>query len=192
MGGCFAPRVNDYAFSPYFPAYNLLLLFLLPLQKVKRGMKVLRSIQVLSLLMGLEAPLEELASLVREDMRRTLTAEERQDYHGITRLGYPHKIFSKLFNVSTTEDLVIAEETGAYHAPVDFPGQVYLFAAGKGVVALVAPKMTLQLLAMSGRPPATKELDVLAEEYKSLDVGKKDWEADLQEIATHYVLWACE
>lgn len=74
-------------------------------------MKVVRSISALSRFIGLEAPLE-LAALVREDMRRTLTADERQDYHGVTFLGYPYKMSTNLFNVTPTEHPVIAEGSG--------------------------------------------------------------------------------
>lgn len=155
-------------------------------------MKVVRSIPALSRLTGVEAPLEELVALVREDMRRTLTALERQDYHGITNLGYPHKMFTKLFNVSTTEELVISEQMGAYFPPVDRPGEYYLFAAGKGVVALVAPKMTEQLFAMDEKNSEKKEFAALDEEYKSLALEGQDWESEFQEIATDYVKWACE
>lgn len=154
-------------------------------------MKVVRSISALSQLIGSEAPPEELARLVREDMRRTLTAEERQDYHGITFLGYPHKMFSRLLNVSSAEGLVIAEASGIYFTPKDCPGQSYLFAPGYGVVAQVAPKMASQLASGPKKRSETRDLVTLDEEYKSLPIMTKDWEPELQEIAIEYVKWAC-
>ncbi|KAJ4147046.1 hypothetical protein LMH87_001599 [Akanthomyces muscarius] len=102
------------------------------------------------------------------------------------------ELVALLFNVSTTEELVISEQMGAYFPPVDRPGEYYLFAAGKGVVALVAPKMTEQLFAMDEKNSAKKEFAALDEEYKSLALEGQDWESEFQEIATDYVKWACE
>lgn len=124
-------------------------------------------------------------------MRRTLTADERQDYRGVTFLGYPHKIFTKIFNVASAEDLVIAEGSGMYLVPHDCPGQSYLFAPRQGVVAQVAPKTVAQLASARNNRLTIKRLDALDEEYKSLPITNKDWESDLQEIAVEYVKWAC-
>lgn len=155
-------------------------------------MKVVRSIAALNHLKGLEATLEELTAIVREDMRRELTPEERSNYYGITNLGYPHKLFTKLSNVRTTEELVIAEVTGAFYNPSDHPDECYLFAHGKGSVAMMAPKIFLQINQNYGKSTSAKTFDELHDEFKSLDIEQKDWNDELQEIAKEYVKWACD
>lgn len=96
-------------------------------------MKVIRGVHSLEQLIGTEGTLDELAALVRAAVRQPLTAEERTDYSGIRRSGTPSwKMFRALFNVDTVEDLIDAENNGAYREPSDRRGEVYMFACGRG------------------------------------------------------------
>ncbi len=167
-------------------------------------MKVIRGPHSLAKLVGTEATLDELAALVREAMRQPLSEEERRDYWGIRLAGVPSwKMFTELSNVETVEDLIAAEENGAYFEPRDRPGEMYMFACGRGLVARVAPGMLPQMLrkntagadgdgGSSGAP--SKTMEELHDEYKAAPVNARDgaeWERDLQEIAVDYVRWAC-
>ncbi|KAK3175797.1 hypothetical protein K4F52_009978 [Lecanicillium sp. MT-2017a] len=150
-------------------------------------MKVNRGIHSLEQLIGTEGTLDELAALV----------QERTDYSGIRRSGTPSwKMFTALFNVDTVEDLIDAENNGAYREPSDRRCEVYMFACGRGVVAKVAPGMLPQLLEGIGSGCSdSKTMEELHEEYRAMPVRDVVVDAERErvmgEIAIEYVKWAC-
>lgn len=156
------------------------------------GMKIVRSIPALEKMMGSVATFEEHKAIVREDMKRTLTLEERQSYRGITHTGEPWLMFDELYNVNTTEDLIRAEEFGVFHTPVDCPGESYLFACDIGLAAGVHPKRASQLKRLSEKDEGTdKTREELDTEYKESKLEAKNWDKIFDEVAGDYVKWAC-
>ncbi|KAG5999441.1 hypothetical protein E4U43_002078 [Claviceps pusilla] len=163
--------------------------------------KITRSVPALEKMVGSVAPFDQLKALVREDMKRVLTPQERQQYRGITHTGAPWLMFDELFHVETTEDVIRAEECGVYHSPADCPGESYLFACEMGLVARVHPTRAAQLLASSkeggdadadagGHSGSKKTRDELHAEYKEAKLGPKNWEEIFDEVAGDYVKWA--
>ncbi|QPH04865.1 hypothetical protein C2857_002225 [Epichloe festucae Fl1] len=153
--------------------------------------KIVRSIPALEKMIGRVAAFEEHKAMVREDMKRTLTPEERQHYRGITHTGEPWLMFDQLYNVNTTEDLIRAEEFGVFHSPVDCPGESYLFACDVGLAAGVHPQRAAQLKALSEGEEGTKKTrEELHTEYKESKLETKNWDKIFDEVAGDYVKWA--
>ncbi|KAG6010649.1 hypothetical protein E4U21_005147 [Claviceps maximensis] len=165
-------------------------------------MKITRSIPALEKTIGTVASFDQHKAIVREDMKRILTPEERQNYRGITSNGHPWLSLDELFHVETTEDVLKAQEGGFYHTPADCPGEHYLFACEAGLVARAHPNLVAKLRAPSDETKAhgeqegeyqgsDKTRDELHAEYKGAELQSKNWDEIFDEIAGAYVKWAC-
>lgn len=160
-------------------------------------MTVVRTIPALHGLLGMDASLETLADLIRNHLRTLMTAEECETYRGITHTGFPShpdQVFLEVSNVETPEDLIIAEETGAFWIPADRPGKVYLFACEKGAVASAAWTALKFDPDGTGREPQTKDtFEELHARYRTMPTGNTlDREKLMAEVAHDFVKWACK
>lgn len=79
-------------------------------------------------------------------MRRTLTAEEYQDYHGVTFLGYPRMMFTKLLILPLQGSLWFLRATRSSRAEC----------LSRAVVAHVAPKLASLLVSAPKSVPQSK------------------------------------
>ncbi|KAG5975346.1 hypothetical protein E4U55_007741 [Claviceps digitariae] len=175
------------------------------------AMKITRSIPALERMVGTVASLDQHKALVRQDMKRILDPQERLHYRGITSTGAPWLQFEELFHVQTAEDVIRAEEFGAFHSPADYPDETYLYACEMGLVARMNPKRTAQLQARSAQREqehledgerqakkaktqhhgSKKTREELHAQYKATRLGYKNWEELYDEVASDYVRWAC-
>lgn len=153
-------------------------------------MKVTRTIPALEDILGLNIAPSELLEIIQTHMRRRLSPQERDVYRGITRTGAPWNVFSKLCNVETTEDFIVAQETGAFLMPADRPGEVYLFACGKGVIASVEWTCIRTDPPGELKAPASEEsFHELNTKYRLMPIDEKDWETVFQEVAQDFASW---
>lgn len=106
-------------------------------------------------------------------MRRQLSEEERASYRGITDVAMTGTKFERLFNVATTEELIMAQQYSITLRASDDPGTSYLFAIGVGLVASYHPEYTLVNEAhWEGKQPVeAKTLAELDAKYKCMEQG---------------------
>ncbi len=157
-------------------------------------MRVTRSVPALEHLIGLEARLEDFTAIVRADMRRTLSAEERESYNGIVQTGAPNTYFQTIY-VETTEALINGEGNSFIAEPSDRLGEYYCFALGRGVIASLRLDFIMRVTSPRDVPLPRSELtfeQLNSSARSGAERKRAAMEQVLQEAATDFVYWACD
>jgi len=137
---------------------------------------------------------------IRELLRQPITPEQRIEYRGITKTGMSGTRYDQIINtnITTPEELIIAEIFGFYCHLSDDPESRYLFSMGRGLIAKFSPRYVQASIEMNGEPPIRKEtiseMDAIYRGYSSSDDFTPEElaveiEKTLEDVATDYVEW---
>lgn len=133
-------------------------------------------------------------------MRQPITPEQRTTYRGITINGMTGVMYDQIINlnITTPEELIIAEIFGFQCHLSDDPESRYFFSFGQGLIAKYNPLYVQASIEMNGEPPIRKEtiseMDAIYRGYSTLDDFTSEElavkiEETLDEVATDYVEW---
>ncbi|KAL2208392.1 hypothetical protein CC79DRAFT_1366601 [Sarocladium strictum] len=138
---------------------------------------------------------------VREFLRQPIAPEQRTTYRGITKAAMTGTLYDQIINtnITTPEELIIAEMFGFRCHPSDDPEGRYLFSIGRGLIAKFSPRYVQVSIEGNGEPPIRKEtiseMDAIYRGYNASDEYTPEElavmiEETLDEVATDYVEWA--
>lgn len=144
-------------------------------------------------------PSDSSIEVVRQEMRRILSPQERASYRGITMAAMTGVMYEELYGIETAEDLIIAELYGRHAIASDDPGNLYLFSSGRGLTARFNSAYTQRVL-QEPRPegvplPPPKTIAQLDEEYRNMSVPStpedyRQVEGVLSSVASDFVAWS--
>ena len=131
---------------------------------------------------------------VWEELRRTLSPQERAAYRGITLAAMTGTKYEELFGIKTAEQLIAAEMFGAQRISSDQPSKMYLFSAGRGLVASFNPAYTDEVFKQTGDPTwvPTQTMDEIQAIYLNMPLPldyQRQIEETLESVVKTYVSW---